>query len=256
PDMSALADAKARAAQSAAGIHTAAQAPLDKPVKAASPDLSAFAAARGKAAADGAAVDNGLASGIAANAGAAVAAAESVANSVAAVMAKALETNSPSKKTEKIGKDFDSGFVVGLEGGQAAINAAATAIGKNAAKAADITSIDSTVTKMLTQVPKGDTGITRWLKADEAKLTSLANQRQKLETEITDATQIAQQAISSASVLNAASYTPALSASSGPQAASETISGMQAMLADQQQFTKVIGQLGKQGLNATELSQL
>ena len=61
------------------------------------------------------------------------------------------------------------------------------------------------MTKLLAYVPPGDTGLTKMLKADQGKLTSLANQRQTLETEITDSQQIAQQAISNASIMNAGS---------------------------------------------------
>lgn len=256
PDMSALAGAKATAAQDAAGIHTAAQDPLSKPVKATAPDLSAYAAAHGAAAADGASISLGLASGILSEEGAVVAAANQVASAATAAMARATDSHSPSKVTEKIGASVAEGLVVGMEGGTAAVNAAATALGKNVAKATDITSIDSNVTKLLGYVPKGDTGLSKWLKDDEAKLTGLANKRQTLETEITDSQQIAQQALSNSSILNAASYTPALAASNGPQSSYATVQGLQSMLADQQAFTQQIGQLKKQGLNATSLNQL
>ena len=256
PDLSALSDAKAKAAQDADGITTAMKTPLDKPVKATAPDLSAYAAAKGKAAADGAQIDAGLAAGILAGEGAAVAAAQQVASAVSAAMSSALKVSSPSKVTEKIGASAAQGLVVGLEGGTSAVNAAATALGKNVAKAADITTLDSNVTKLLAYVPSGDTGLTKMLKADQGKLTTLANQRQTLETEITDSQQIAQQALSNSSILNAASYTPALAASNGPQSSYATVQGLQSMLADQQAFTQQIGQLKKQGLNATSLNQL
>jgi len=255
PDLSLVEAAKGKAAQAAAGITTAMKTPLDKPVKAAAPDLSAYAAAKGKAAADGAAIDQGLASGILAGEGTAVAAANQVAAAVEAAMAHALQTHSPSKVTEKIGKDTVAGLVLGLEGGQAAVNAAATALGKQVAKAADITSIDNTVTKLMKDVPKGDTGLTKMLTADQGKLTALAAQRAKLETEISDAQQIAQQAISSASILNT-TYTPALAASNGPTSAYQTISGLQAQAGDQSAFASQIAQLKKMGLNATSLNQL
>ena len=255
PDLSALTAAKAKAESAAKGVTTAVETALHKPVKAIAPDLSAYVAAKGPARADGANMSAGFAQGIESGKGAAVAAAADVASAAAAAMGHALDSHSPSKVTEKIGADAAAGFVVGLQGGTAAINAAATAMGKNVAKAADITTLDSTVTKLLGYVPSGDSGMVKMLKADQGKLTALMNRRQVLETEITDAQQIAQQAISSANITGAGTYTPVLAASSGPLAASATISGMQSMAADQAQFAKVIGQLKKEGLNATSLNQ-
>lgn len=256
PDMSALTGAKGRAQADAKAIEEAIKAALMKKVKANPPDLSAYVAAAGKAKAAGAAVTAGLAAGILGNKGAAVAAANNVANAVAAAMSKALVTRSPSKVTEKIGKNAVQGLVIGLEGGKPAVDAAATALGKNVAKAADIASIDNTVKKLLGDVPKGDTGLTKMLKADQSKLTSLANQRGKLEQEITNAQDIAKQAIGNANITGAASYQPVLAAASGPLAASATIAGMQSMAADQKQFASTVASLKKQGLNATSLSQI
>jgi hypothetical protein len=255
PDMSQLAGAKGKATADATGITSAITDALHKPAKAAAPDLSAYAAAAAAARADGTAVSAGLASGILAGGPSAVAAAHAVASQVEAAMASALQTHSPSKVTETIGKDTAAGLVVGLEGGQSAVNAAATALGKNAAKATDIATLDSNVTKLLSYAPSGDTGLTKMLKGDESKLTSLMNKRQQLETEITDSQQIAQQALSNASILNAGSYTGALSAN-GPQDSSTTIQGMQQMAADQKAFAAQIGELQKEGLNSASVNQL
>jgi TP901 family phage tail tape measure protein len=256
PDMSALTAAKGKAQAAGLGIARAIEQALHKPVKAKAPDLSAYQAAAGKAQADGTHISAGLAAGIEAGKGAAVAAANDVASAVAAVMASALQTRSPSKKTEKIGKDAAAGLVLGLQGGKGAVDAAATAMGKQVAKAADIQSIDATTKKLLADVPKKDTGLTRMLKEDQGRLTSLANQRAKLEQEITNAQDIAKQAISSANITGAADYTPVLAASSGPLAASATISGMKNMAADQAQFARTVAQLKKEGLNATSLTQI
>ena len=146
------------------------------------------------------------------------------------------------------------GLVVGLEGGQAAVTAAAQALGKQTAKAADVTAIDNAIAKGITYAGK-DSALVKFLKGDQAKLLTLAAKRTALETEITDSTQIATQAISNANITSAGTYTPVLAASSGPLAASATITGLQQMAADQAQFASVIGQLGKGGLNATSLNQ-
>ena len=256
PNLSALTSARGKAQAVSAAIAHAMERDLHKPVKMTAPDLSAAQAAAGKARADGANISAGLASGIEAGKGAVVAAAADVANAAAAAMAHAVQTHSPSKKTQKIGKDTAQGFVVGLEGGKSAVDAAATALGKNAAKAADITTIDSNVKKLLKDVPKGDTGLTAMLKADQGKLTALANQRSKLEAEITNAQDIAKTAISNANITGAATYQPVLSTAGGPVSSYATISGMKSMAADQKQFAATVAQLKKEGLNATSLTQI
>jgi TP901 family phage tail tape measure protein len=252
PDISSF---KGDGQKAGADFNSALASAMGKPVKVAPPDLGPFAAAKGPARADGVGVSAGLAQGIEAGKAAAVSAAESVAGAVATAMSSKLDSHSPSKVTEKIGKDAVAGLVLGLQGGQDAVNSAATALGKNVAKAADITSIDSTVAKLKTDV-KGNTGLVKWLGEQQTKLTVMANQRQKLETEIADSEQIAQQAISNSSILNAASYTPSLAAAGGPQSSYATVSGLQSMLADQKQFTAQIGKLQKEGLNATSVNQL
>jgi TP901 family phage tail tape measure protein len=256
PDISALTAAKGKAQAAGQGITQALSQAMHKPVKLPPPDLSAASAAAGKARGIGANISAGLAAGIESNKGAVVAAATDVANAAAAAMAKAAQTHSPSKKTEKTGKDMAKGLEIGLQGGQAAVDAAATAMGKKAAKAADIASIDDTVKKLLRDVPKGDTGLTRMLRDDQGKLTGLARQRARLEQEITNAQDIAKQAISNANITGASDYEPVLAGSSGPVSAYATISGMKSMAADQKQFAQVIAQLKKQGLNATSLSQI
>jgi TP901 family phage tail tape measure protein len=254
PDISALTTAKGKAAADAKALALSVQQALAKPAKAAKPDISAYRAAIGPARTDGAQISAGLAAGIEAGKGAVVAAAADVANAAAAAMAKAAQTHSPSRKTMKTGKDIAAGLVLGLEGGQSAVDAAATALGKNAAKAADIASIDATVKKLLAEVPKGDTGLTAMLKADQGKLTQLANQRAKLETEITDAGQITTNAISGASIMNAATataYDPGTQ-----QSAAGLVGGMQAQAGNLKMFAQQVAQLKKMGLNATSLDQI
>jgi hypothetical protein len=256
PDISALTGAKGKAQADAKAIQQSIDQALKKPVKAAAPDLSSYTQAVPKARAAGVSVSSGFASGIEAGKGAAVAAASDVASAAAAAMAHAVQSRSPSKVTQKIGKDTAQGFVVGLEGGKGAVSTAAAALGKQAAKAADVQSIDATVKKLLADAPKGDSGLARMLKADQSKLTTLAGQRSRLEQEITNAEDIAKQAISNANITGATGYQPVLASASGPVSSFATISGMQSMAADQKQFASVIAQLKKQGLNATSLTQI
>jgi hypothetical protein len=103
-----------------------------KPVKIPEPDLSAVEGAKSKVAADmgaitgemksgagaagaaGAAVSSGFAVGILAGEGAAVSAARQVAGAAAAAMATQVQARSPSKVTEKTGKDTGDGYTLGL----------------------------------------------------------------------------------------------------------------------------------------------
>jgi TP901 family phage tail tape measure protein len=253
PDLSALDSAKGQAQARATAIEQAADAALKKPVKPAPPDLSPYAAAAGPARADGNAISEGLAQGILSGEGAAIAAAKQVSAAVTAAMATTLQTRSPSKVTQQIGANTVEGLITGLEGGQPALTAAATALGKITAKAADVTAIDSAISKGIGYAGK-DSALVAFLKADEAKLTGLAAQRTKLETEITDSQQIAQSAISGMSITGAGSYTPASAA--GPQSAQGAIAGMQQMAADQKAFAQQLALAGKEGLNAQSLSQI
>ena len=92
------------------------------------------------------------------------------------------------------------------------------------------------------------------LKDDQGKLTALANQRQQLESEITDSQQIAQQAISNASIMNAGQATPY--DPSTVVSSYQTVQGMQYQAQQQQMFAQQVGQLKKMGLNATSLNQI
>ena len=292
PDLSALAAAKGKAAQAAEGIHTAAQTPIQKPVKFAPPDLAALAAAKGAAAADGAGLSAGFAAGIEAGKPAAVAAAADVAAAASAAMKTTLNSHSPSKVTHATGADFATGFsqgvtsgtskakaaavslsastvtslTQGLQGGQSAIDAALQAISGKGSRPQDITNIINTISTLKGDVAQAlaggqiskpeDSALVKMLNADNAKLQALSARRTALETEITDAQQIAQSVICGASIMNAGTYVPTLAASNGPVSAYQTIQGMQAQAGDQTAFAQQVKQLAKMGLNSTMLDQL
>ncbi|HTR16957.1 MAG TPA: phage tail tape measure protein, partial [Acetobacteraceae bacterium] len=112
PDISALTGAKGKAQADAKAIETSIEQALHKKATAAPPDLSAYTRAAGQARGDGVAISHGLAQGIEAGKGAAVAAAQDVAGAVASAMASSLKVRSPSKVTEKIGKDTVAGLVL------------------------------------------------------------------------------------------------------------------------------------------------
>jgi TP901 family phage tail tape measure protein len=255
PDLSALLGEKGEVAEIAAGFTQALAAAMGKPVKVAPPDLSALASAKGPATADGGSVASGFASGIASGVGGVSAAVHQLAAAAEAGLNIHLKISSPSKVTEKIGSETAAGLVLGLEGGQSAVNAVSTALGKTVAKAADIASIDKYIADLKADVP-GDSGMVKFLTADQAKLTGLANKRQALETEISDASQITQQAVGNASIMNAGTYTGAISAAGGPQNAITTIQGMQAQAADAKAFAQQVAQLQKDKLNPTSLNQI
>jgi len=254
PDLGALTAAKGKAQAAAVGITQAMDSAMKKPAKLPAPDLSAGSAAAGKARGIGSSISAGLAAGILAGEGAVVAAATKVANDAAAAMAHAAQTRSPSKKTIKTGQDIAAGLVVGLQGGQSAIDAAATAIGKNAAKAADIAAIDAASKKLLGEVPKGDTALTRMLKADTKDLERMANTRAKLEQEISDSEQVAKSMVSGASIMN--SLNAVNPAGAEPIASAAIVQGQQYQATSMKQFAQSLTKLQAMGLNATSLSQI
>lgn len=256
PDMGAYDAGLNRLKVGATQAVTSAQAAMNKKVRPAPPDLSPYSSAAARAHGLGVQVGAGFASGIMSEQGQVAAAARALASAATSAMGTHLQIHSPSKVTQRQGAETAQGYVAGLEGGQAAVNAAATALAKTAAKAGDIATIDATFAKLIAGVPAGDSGLVKMLRADNAKMVSLAGRRAALEAEIKDAGTIAQQAISGASIMGAGTYTPALAASNGPLSAYATISGMQGMAADQKQFAQVIAQLQKQGLNATSLNQI
>lgn len=163
---------------------------------------------------------------------------------------KGISTSTPAV-TKKV-TSIASSIVTALQGGQSAITAAAKAAG-NAVAGPD-SAISGAITKLKADVA-GNTGLTKWLTKENTKLQGLAAQRADLEAEITDSQQIAQAALQNASIMNAGTYVPALSAS-GPQASSLTVQGMQEMAQDQQAFAQQVKQLQKMGLNSTSLNQI
>ena len=214
---------------------------------------SALARLPGELTSVGSAAMAGLAHGIESGIGAVIGAAEHAAGAVEGAMKNVLKIFSPSKVTEKIGKSAVDGLVVGLEGGQAAVTAAAQALGQQTAKAADVTAIDTAITKGIADAGK-DSALVKYLKADQSKLLALAAQRTKLEAEITDAQQIAQAAISGASIMNASAATPY--DPSTVQSPYTLVQGQQMQAQQAAMFAKAVGQDKKLGLNATSLNQI
>ena len=260
---------------------TALEAVHPKPIKIPSPDLSALDAAKGKAQAAGAAAGAGFAAGVASETGAAAAAGASLAAAAEAAMKVHLQISSPSKVTEKIGIDTAAGYtkgikdstsavkaasasigsdsvaslIQGLEGGQSNQQNVATALAGALANPDAVTTIQQTIQELTQDIPAGkDTGLVKWLNAQQSKLSGLANQQGALMAQITDAQQVATSQISNASITGAYGYQPALS-SGGPIAAQSLVQGMGLQAADQTQYAQVLAQLKGQGLNATTLSQ-
>ena len=156
-----------------------------------------------------------------------------------------------------IGSDSVASLIQGLEGGQSNQQNVATALTGALANPDAVTTIQQTVQELLADIPAGkDTGLVKWLGAQQSKLSGLANQQGALMAQITDAQQVATSQISNASITGAYGYTPALAASGGPTAAQSVIQGMRLQAADQTQFAQQLAQLKGQGLNATSLSQI
>jgi hypothetical protein len=282
PDTSALDAAKGKVQADAAAFTQILAQAMGKPARMPAPDLSALAAAKGAATADGAAAGAGFASGIASETGAAAAAGAKLAAAAEAAMKVRLQISSPSKVTQKIGIDSATGFAEGLDTGASAVKAASAQIGSDsvasiiqgleggqdniqsatsallgaAANPDAVSTIQQQILQLQQDLPSGDTGLVKWLTAQGNKLQGLASQQGALTAEISNAQQLASSAISGASITSAYGYTPALAASNGPTAAASIITGMQQQLQDTKAFAGTLGQLQKEGLNATTESQL
>lgn len=290
PDMAALDAAKAKAASDGAGIVSGAQAAVNRPVKVPPPDMAALAAAKGTAAADGAAISAGLAGGILAGEGAVVAAATQVAAAAESAIGGHLQIRSPSKVTHALGTQAAAGLAAGLsggtgtvknaavsltaatitsltqglQGGKSAIDAALQAITGKGSRPQDITTITSTITTLEGDVKKAfsagqigagqESALTRMLTADNKKLQAEAAKRTALETQITDATQVATTEIANNSIMGAATAVPAGSAP--PQSWQALVQGQQFQAQSEQQFAAALLALKKGGLNATDLNQI
>jgi hypothetical protein len=156
----------------------------------------------------------------------------------------------------EIGSDSVSSLLQGLVGGQSNVQNAISAVMGAASNPDAVTSIQQTIQELIQDVPAKDTGLVKWLTAQQSKLSSLASQQGALMTQISDAQQVATQQIANASITSAYGYTPALASSGGMIAAPATIQGMQLQAQDQSSYAAQLTQLKKMGLNATSLSQL
>jgi hypothetical protein len=224
----------------------------------------------------GTAAGQGMAAGIEAGIPAAVAAAHSMAAQVEAAAKVSLQTHSPSKKFQKIGHDTILGFILGLEGGKSAVDAAMKAvldgpsknstISKTVAKLqADIN--DAFAHQKITAYQKFT--LTQRLADDNSRLQNLVQQRKKLVSEIAAAEALAksvtQGAISGASIIGIAGSTQAgLQQADQAQGAAGTSEnpyqsiqqGMRSQLAQIKQFKADIAKLKKEGLDKTSIKQL
>jgi hypothetical protein len=271
PDMSKVVAAKEKAVTAMSGI------------------VSAMQAAAGPARAAGAAVGQGLAAGLQSEDAAVAAAAQHLAAEAANAMRNALQTHSPSKVTEVIGADAALGVAAGLKkktsavksaatqlsqatisslqtgllGGQSAVDAVMTALGKGP-RPQDITTIQSTVSKLESELQTAlgkkvvtkseDSALTKFLEKDSSKLQRLASKRAVLMAEITNAQQIATQVISGESIMTAQQAEQA--GPIQPIAPSDLITGMQQQAGNAQAFAGTVAKLKKEGLNASTLNQI
>src|ERR1700677_894371 len=283
PDLSALSAAKAKAATAMASV------------------LGAMKSGAAGTAGIGASMDAGLAGGIAGGVGAVTAAASAVAAAGAEAMHTTLDAHSPSRVTMAIGQDeFDGGFAEGITAGEGTVKKAAEGLSKTAAAsllaglqggqsaittakdlaegiaapfsestiAGTISTFEADIAKALKKgkISKSeDSGMVAYLKADGAKLQALAQQRQTLENQITQAQSYAQSITAAtnqgASIISVAANAQALESGNAPAAVaapqvSDLISGMQAQVTQTKQFTADLTKLKKEGLNTAFLDQL
>lgn len=219
----------------------------------------------------------GLVSGIESMAGAAVHAAESVVGGAVSAAKSLLGISSPSKVFHKIGEQTIEGFIAGLEGGKAAVQAAITAITgvkpfKDSAITKTISSIEAEMKKAVKSgnlTPAQEMDFTALLGTDNTKLQKLAQQRQKIETQIkaadTLAASVQAAAIAGGDITQIAPNTiagqqQADQAEGAPGTAQNPYQniqqGLQAQLSGIKQFRAQIKQLKKDGLDKAGIQQL
>jgi hypothetical protein len=212
--------------------------------------------------------DLGLAQGINADQGAAVAAARDLAAAVEAAARVHLQTQSPSKVFEDIGKETVAGFVIGLEGGKSAVQTAIDDVFDQAKPFNDST-ITAMITKMRDEIEAAaragviststESTYSRWLTADNQRLQSLAQRRQSIEQEINAADAMSASVSggvrSSALVANAYGMTYQGQAATTPVYSSIT-AALQAQLQQTREFRTDIEKLKKEGLSGAQIGDI
>jgi hypothetical protein len=212
---------------------------------------------------DGEALGAGMAAGIEASTGEAVAAAHAMASAVEAAAKVHLGISSPSKVFKKIGEQTVAGYVLGLEGGKAAIAAAMALITGH--KAFKDSAITDTIKKLRADVAKAfkdhqvdksqDTQLTGWIRADNRRLMGLAKQRADIEKEIRAAEAMAKSVASSArqggSIATLQGAMPA-----GSVSAAGLEQGMETQLSAIKKFKTEIAQLKKEGASKSVIKQI
>jgi len=224
----------------------------------------------------------GLAAGLTAEDGAVSAAAAGLAAAAETAASVHLQVQSPSKVFKKIGENTALGYILGLEGGKAAVQKAMRMVLGTPAANSTITSTVTAITKEIDAAAKAGKinplqkmGLTQLLDLDNTRLQKLAAQRQKLENQIQAADALAksvqQAAVQSADLNTIAAATPAGQAAAasdgsldfalgGTQAAQPSTQsiqqGLQAQLKSIQQFRQQIIKLKKDGLDKQGIQEL
>lgn len=232
--------------------------------------------------ATGSAAGAGMAAGISSETGAVSAAAASLAAAAESAAKVHLQISSPSKVFKKIGAQTVQGYIEGLLGGKAEVEAAIKAItGVSPFKDATIT---STVKALRTELTKAAAAgkvsapekmaLTQLLDDDNTRLMKLAKQRQTLEKQIAGAEALATSVQAAAlqgadlgtiagsdaagqAASAAASGTGLMSTDRGSGTGPATLkAGLQAQLKAIQQFRSQIKTLKKDGLDKAGLKDL
>ncbi len=216
----------------------------------------------------GAALGEGLAAGIESETGAAVAAASAMAAAVESAARVQLQTQSPSKVFDKIGRETVAGFVQGLNGGRSQIRAAEDAIFGHAYRDS---AVESSIAKLRDEVAAAlragvidagqDTAYTALIREDNKRLESLARERSALESRIKAADALASSvraaAIDAGSVTSAFGMTFAGQNATAGQATYRTVNqALKAQLGETEKFRADIAKLKKEGLDERSIQQL
>jgi phage-related protein len=190
----------------------------------------------------GRAVVQGMINGIRSGIGSVTAAARNLASSALSAAKSALGISSPSKAFREIGKDTGAGFIVGLTGTSAQIKKTTTSIA---------TSITAAFKGTGSRV---DDRLVALVRQGNARLQSLAAQRDSITKRIADARKFATDIASSAA--GAFSLGDIVQANNGSASRISILGGLQRGALDIKRFTAQVRDLQKRGLRKDLISQL
>lgn len=184
----------------------------------------------------------GLARGIAGGIGVVTSAARNLASSALNAAKSALGIASPSKRFAAVGKDVGRGFISGLTGTATQIRSVTTDLANDITRA------------FQGRATRFDDRLVSFVQAQNNRLVSLANQRDRIAQRIADANKFA--ADTTKAALDAFSLQNIVQENNGSATGSSLLAGLQRSVAAVRRFSSEINTLRRRGLRQDLLAQL